>query len=143
MTMLMLSRLDDGINGKLLGTAQDSVDKLKDPFLAMNRMQRELRRIVAQEERLDDEDAERVKRLALDGMDVERIDPALVETRRAARRIDLEQSQTVTTAMIELLAKGLTGLLAGDAHDAVQKLNDPFLAMNRMQRELRRIIALA
>jgi hypothetical protein len=143
MTMVMLTHLAEGIDGKLFSTAQDSVDKLKDPFLAMNRMQRELRRIIAQEERLDDEDAERVKRLALAGADVEKIDVALVEARRAARRDDLERSQTMTTAMIEHLAKGLSGLLCGAAHDSVEKLKDPFLAINRMQRELRRIIALA
>jgi hypothetical protein len=143
MTMVMLDHLADGIDGKLFSTGQDSVDKLKDPFLAMNRMQRELRRIIAQEERLDDEDAERVKRLALAGADVEKIDVALVEARRAARRDDLERSQTMTTAMIEHLAKGLSGLLCGDAHNSVVRLNDPFLAINRMQRELRRIIALA
>jgi hypothetical protein len=33
--------------------------------------------------------------------------------------------------------------LAGIAHETVNKLADPFLAINRMQRELRRIIALA
>ena len=45
--------------------------------------------------------------------------------------------------MIELLVKGLNGLLAGIAHAAVDRVADPFQAMNRMQRELRRIIALA
>jgi hypothetical protein len=106
-------------------------------------MQRELRRIIAQEEQLDVEDAERVTRRIAEGVDVEPIDPALVETRRMARRTDLDKSRTMTTALIELLAKGLNGLLAGTAHDSVNKLSDPFLAMNRMQRELRRIIALA
>ncbi len=120
MAMTMLDRLAKGINGKLFSTAQDSVDKLKDPFLAMNRMQRELRRIVAQEERVDPD-----------------------ETRRASRRDDLDRSMQMTTEMIEHLAKGLTGLLCNAAHDSVEKLKDPFLAMNRMQRELRRVIALA
>ena len=120
MAMTMLDHLAKGIHGKLLSTAQDSVDKLKDPFLAMNRMQRELRRIVAQEERVDDDAG-----------------------RRAARRDDLDRSMQMTTEMIEHLAKGLTGLLCNAAHDSVEKLKDPFLAMNRMQRELRRVIALA
>jgi hypothetical protein len=120
MAMTMLGHLAKGINGRLIGTAQDSVDKLKDPFLTMNRMQRELRRIIAQEERLDPE-----------------------EGRRADRRDDLDRSMQMTTEMIELLAKGLSGLLHSAPHDCVQKLNDPFLAMTRMQRELRRIIALA
>jgi hypothetical protein len=120
MAMTMLDHLKKGINGKLMGTAQDSVDKLKDPFLTVNRMQRELRRIIAQEERLDPD-----------------------EGRRASRRDDLDRSMQMTTEMIELLAKGLSGLLHSAPHDCVQKLNDPFLSMTRMQRELRRIIALA
>src|ERR1700679_2041735 len=64
LAMVMLDHLSQGIDGKLFANAQDSVDKLKDPFLAINRTQRELRRIIAQEERLDDEDAARAKRLA-------------------------------------------------------------------------------
>lgn len=146
--MLMLAHLSDGVNGKLNFALQYTVDRLKDPFLTVNRMQRELRRIIAQEEQLDVDDAERVTRRIAEGpaiteWDVVPIDPALVNARRAARRRDLDTSQTMATAMIALLVRGLKGLLAGAAHDAVDRLADPFLAMNRMQRELRRIIALA
>ena len=141
--MLMLAHLSDGVNGKLNFALQYTVDRLKDPFLTMNRMQRELRRIIAQEEQLDVEDVARVERRIAEGVDVALIDPALVEARRAARRRNLGTSQTMATAMIELLVKGLNGLLAGTAHEAVDRLADPFQAMNRMQRELRRIIALA
>ncbi len=143
LTMVMLDHLAKGVDGKLVSTAQDSVDKLNDPFLTMNRMQRELRRIIAREERLDDEDAARAERLADEGMAADEIDPAVVAARRAARRDDLFRSQQMTMTMMSRLADGLTGLLVNHAHDSVEKLNDPFLAINRMQRELRRIIALA
>ncbi|HTJ64871.1 MAG TPA: hypothetical protein VL899_13790, partial [Alphaproteobacteria bacterium] len=59
MTMRVLMHLSDGINGTLYFAHQPSVDRLKDPFLTFNRAQRELRRIIAQEEQLDAEDAER------------------------------------------------------------------------------------
>jgi hypothetical protein len=145
LAMLMLDHLTKGVDGKLFANAQESVDKLKDPFLAMNRMQRELRRIIAQEERLDEEDAARAERLAAEGTEnaEDGIDPALVEARRAARRDDLDRSQQMTMAMLLDLAEGVTGLSAGAAQEAVEKLKDPFLAINRMQRELRRIVALA
>jgi hypothetical protein len=145
LAMLMLDHLTKGVDGKLFANAQESVDKLKDPFLAMNRMQRELRRIIAQEERLDEEDAARAERLAAEGAEnaEDGIDPALVEARRAARRDDLDRSQQMTMAMLLHLAEGVTGLSAGAAQEAVDKLKDPFLAINRMQQELRRIIALA
>ncbi len=147
--MIMLNHLGMGIDGKLLSTAQDSVDKLKDPFLAMNRMQRELRRIIAQEARLDDDDEKRANgRVDEDDEDCRNaaaptIDLALMAARRAARFDDLELSQHFTMAMIDRLSKGVAGLLAGAAHGVIERLSDPFLAMNRMQRELRRIIALA
>jgi hypothetical protein len=147
--MIMLNHLAMGIDGKLFSTAQDSVDKLKDPFLAMNRMQRELRRIIAQEAQLDDEDEKRAKDCVDEDDEdcrddaVAAINLALMAARRASRFGDLDLSQHFTMAMVDRLSKGVTGLLTGDAHDSVEKLKDPFLAMNRMQRELRRTIALA
>jgi hypothetical protein len=109
MTMQVLMHLSDGINGTLYFAHQPSVDRLKDPFLTFNRAQRELRRIIAQEEQLDAEDAERVKCRIAEGMDVELIDPALVEERRLARRTDLNTARTMTRALIGLLAEGLSG----------------------------------
>jgi hypothetical protein len=147
--MVMLNHLGMGIDGKLFSTAQDSVDKLKDPFLAINRMQRELRRIIAQEARLDDEDQKHAKSpVDEDDEDcrddaVETIDLALMAARRASRFDDLDLSQHFTMAMIDRLSKGVAGLLTGAAHLSIERLNDPFLAINRMQRELRRIVALA
>ena len=145
LAMIMLDHLTKGIDGKLFANAQESVDRLKDPFLAMNRMQRELRRIIAQEERLDDEDAKRAKRLAEadDLQNDDAIDPALLEARRAPRRNDLDRSLQTTMAMLGHLAGGVSGVLYGNAQEAFEKLKDPFLAINRMQLELRRIIALA
>ena len=143
LTIQLLIHLSDGVHGKLFFAHQPSVERLKDPFLTFNRAQRELRRIIAQEEKLDQEDAERVKRRVAEGIDVEPIDPAAVEARRSARRTDLNTARTMTTALITLLAEGLSGVLTGIPHAEVAKLSDPFLAINRMQRELRRIIALA
>jgi len=84
MTMEVLLHLSDGMHGKLYFAHQPSVDRLKDPFLTFNRAQRELRRIIAQEERLDVDDAERVQRRIAEGIDVARIDPA--SSRRGAWR---------------------------------------------------------
>jgi ElaB/YqjD/DUF883 family membrane-anchored ribosome-binding protein len=81
LTMALLGDLALGVDGKLPPTAQDCVDRLKDPFLAMNRVQRELRRIIAQEERLDDEDTERAN------------DPAAEAAERAQAAIDAEVSR--------------------------------------------------
>jgi hypothetical protein len=64
MTMEMMARLSDGAAIRLMGVQANAFDEVKDPYLTMSRLQLGLCRIVALEQRLDESDEMRARRLA-------------------------------------------------------------------------------
>jgi hypothetical protein len=119
--MVMLNHLGMGIDGKLFSTAQDSVDRLKDPFLAMNRMQRELRRTIALAERLDEDEAARARRLAAEAAAADEAarDAERWEAGRAGREAEEARKAAIRRAVTEAVrdARGDDGSLDDEDDD--------------------------
>jgi len=94
MTMEMMVRLSDGAAVRLMGTQANAYDEVKDPYLTMSRLQMNLCRIVALEQRLDESAEMRDRRLAQEA----------AERREAAARAE-KQAAYAKVKTDERLAK--------------------------------------